>query len=196
MSHLPGAGDPGWPELLPPDRNPRTPRPPEASDDLDDDLFAGWEPQRRVTRLTVVLAACLLVVAGFAVGAVVAKRATSGTTATAAGLAGAGGAAAREGFGGFGGGAGGFRGGGTTGAGTTGGAGTGSPVVVGTVASVAANRITVTNFAGKTVVVRVPPRTPVTTPGLGGLKKGQTVSVEGTRASDGSVTATAVVSRS
>ena len=53
-----------------------------------------------------------------------------------------------------------------------------------------------TNFAGTKVVVRVPAGTPVTTPGLTGLKKGQTVSVEGTRASDGTVTATAVVSRS
>ena len=207
MSHLPVAGDPGWPELLPPDRDPRTARAEpadEPAEDPDDDLFAGWKPRRRVTRLTVVLAACLLVVAGFAVGAVVAKRATSATTptATAGGFAGAGGGAAREGFGGFAGGGGGFRGGGGTGAGAAGGtgaaggAGAGTPVVVGTVASLATNRITVTNFAGRAVVVRVPAGTPVTTPGLGGLKKGQTVSVQGTRASDGSVTATAVVSRS
>lgn len=191
MSHRPVAGDPGWPELLPPDRDPRTPSPAaEPTDDPDDDLFAGWEPQRRVPRLTVVLAACLLVVAGFAVGAVVAKRATSGTTPTptAAAFAGSGRAPARQGFAGFTG-----SGGGT---GTAGGTGSGTPVVVGTVASVTANRITVTNFAGKTVVVRVTAGTPVTTPGLGGLKKGQTVSVEGTRGSDGSVTATAVVSRS
>jgi Domain of unknown function (DUF5666) len=163
--------------------------PGEASDDPDDDLFAGWEPRRRVPRLTVVLATCLLVVAGFAVGAVVARRSASTTTATAATaaaarFAGAGGAAGRSGVGGFGGG----------GSGAV--SASGTPVVVGTVASVAANRITVTNFAGQTVVVRVPARTPVTTPGLGGLRKGQTVSVEGTRASDGSVTATAVVSRS
>ena len=203
MSSVPTAGDPGWPEFLPPDRDPRTAVSGEASsgladpDDPDDDLFAGWQPRHRVPRLTVVLASCLLVITGFAVGAVVAKRsaASATTTVTAARFAGAGGggaggAGARGGFGGFAGAQGNGAPGGAVGAGS------GTPVVVGTVASVAANRITVTNFAGKTVVVRVPAGTPVTTPGLGGLRKGQTVSVEGTRASDGSVTATAVVSRS
>jgi hypothetical protein len=225
MSSVPNSGDPGWPALLPPDRDPRAQvvgdPAPDGGADPDDDLFAGWEPQRRVNRITVVLAACLLVVAGFAVGAVVAKRSAASTSGTAARSAGATGATGREGFGGFAGGAGGFRNGGAAGAGAGGAGGaagvpggtgagagagagaagggggsTGTPVVVGTVTSVSATRITVKNFAGTTVVVRVAARTPVTTPGVGGLRKGQTVSVEGTRASDGSVTATAVVSRS
>ena len=70
------------------------------------------------------------------------------------------------------------------------------PVVVGTVVSVGTDRITVKNFAGAQVVVHVPAGTPVTTAGLGGLTKGRTVLVQGTRAQDGTVTATAVVSRS
>ena len=113
MSSVPNSGDPGWPALLPPDRDPRAQAAvdpaPEAGADPDDDLFAGWEPQRRVNRVTVVLAACLLVVAGFAVGAVVAKRSAASTSGTAARSAGATGATGREGFGGFAGGAGGFR---------------------------------------------------------------------------------------
>ena len=78
-----------------------------------------------------------------------------------------------------------------------GGAGaTGVPVVVGTVVSVGVDRITVKNFAGTQVVVHVPAGTPVTAAGLGGLKKGGTVLVQGTRTQDGTVTATAVVGRS
>ena len=82
------------------------------------------------------------------------------------------------------------------GGGTTGTAAGGAPAVVGTVASVGTDRITVKNFAGAQVVVRVPAGTPVTSAGLGGLRKGQTVLVQGTKAQDGSVTATAVTARS
>ena len=107
MSHLANTGEPGWPELLPPDRNagPEAPPAPEPESDPDDDLFSGWEPRRRVNRLTVVLAACVLAVAGFAVGAVVAKRSAPAAATSAAarfgGAGGAGGAGARGGFGGF-----------------------------------------------------------------------------------------------
>jgi hypothetical protein len=185
--------------------------------DADDDLFGDWEP-RRISRLTVVLAAAVLVVGGFAVGAVIGKRsAPAATAATAAGAA-AGGRFAGQNGAGFGGGtgfggAGGARGAGAGaagaggGAGTAGGAGaagaaggagigTGTPVVVGTVQSVSGARLVVKNFAGAQVVVRVPAGTPVTTTGLAGLNKGRIVSVQGTRAADGSVTATAIVSRS
>jgi len=242
MSHAAEAPDPGWPSLLPPGREPGGPDADRAGPDAgpeepDDDLFGDWEPKRRVTRLTVVLAAALLAVAGFAGGAVIGKRSAPATASTgsaaaarfgtAGGTAAGGGAAGREGFGGFGGaaGAGVFGGGGSAGAGGAGsaaggvggggaagaggagraggggGAGTrtgtaGTPVVVGTVESVAPNEITVKNFAGATVVVKVPAGTPVTTSGLHGLAKGQTVSVEGSRASDGTVTASAIVSRS
>src|SRR4051794_17423236 len=121
MSHVTGADDPGWPELLPPDRDAGSavsaPAPTSAFAEQDDDLFAGWEPGRRVNRLTVVLAAGLLVVGGFAVGAVVAKRSSPASTPAAARFAATGGAAGRQGFGGVAGGGGaGGPGGGSRGA--------------------------------------------------------------------------------
>ena len=134
-----------------------------------------------------VLAAALLVVAGFAGGAFAARR---NSTTTAAGGGAAAAAAAGGGFAGY-------RGAGrqeaaagqagagrcrcgcgcAAGAGGFGGAGggrrdrhggRGAPAVVGTVASVGTDRITVKNFAGAQVVVRVPAGTPVTSAGLGG----------------------------
>ena len=122
--------------MPPPGREPRPPDADRSAPDAepkapdDDELFGDWEPRRPVPRLTVVLAAAALVVAGGTAGA---------------------GAAGREGF---------------------------------------------TGFAGATVAVRVPAGTPVTTPGLHGLSKGETVSVDGTRSPDGTVTASSVVSRS
>jgi hypothetical protein len=74
-------------------------------------------------------------------------------------------------------------------------AGGDAPIAVGTLASVAADRLTLTNFAGKTITVAVPPTTTVTTSGLAGLKPGAPVSVTGTANPDGSVTATSVTSR-
>ena len=96
--------------------------------------------------------------------------------------AGAGGAAAAEG------------GAGPGGAGASGSAGD-APVAVGTVASVNADRLTLTNFAGKTITVTVPPTATVTTSGLAGLKPGAPASVTGTANPDGSVTATSITSR-
>jgi len=82
------------------------------------------------------------------------------------------------------------------GAGTPAGAGDGeAPIAVGTVASVNADRLTLTDFAGKTVTVTVPPNATVTTSGLAGLKPGAPVSVIGTANPDGSVTATSITSR-
>ena len=200
MTHSAGDRDLDWTAYLPsgrlepaspPDADGATPDA-DMGADPDDDLFGDWEP-RRVPRLTVVLAAAVLVVAGFAVGAVIAKR-----SAPASSAAGAGGAAAAARFAGqngagFGGSAG--FGGGGAGAGGSG-ANAAAPAVVGTVEYVGAGRLVVKNFAGAQVVVHVPAGTPVTTTGLTGLTKGRTVSVQGTRASDGSVTATAIVSRS
>ena len=71
-----------------------------------------------------------------------------------------------------------------------------APIAVGTVASVNADRLTLTNFAGKTVTVTVPPNATVTTTsGLAGLKPGAPVSVTGAANPDGSVTATSITSR-
>ena len=59
-----------------------------------------------------------------------------------------------------------------------------------------ADRLTLTNFAGKTVTVTVPPNATVTTTsGLAGLKPGAPVSVTGAANPDGSVTATSITSR-
>lgn len=87
---------------------------------------------------------------------------------------------------------------GTGESGGTGGSGSGSgvPVVVGKVVSVNVGGLVVEDFAGRRVAVHVAGRVPVTTAGLGGLRAGATVSVSGSRAADGSVTASSVVSRS
>jgi hypothetical protein len=61
--------------------------------------------------------------------------------------------------------------------------------------SVSQGELVVKNFAGLKVSVHVAVGIPVTTSGLGGLKAGATVSVTGTKAGDGSITATSVVSR-
>jgi hypothetical protein len=55
--------------------------------------------------------------------------------------------------------------------------------------------LTLTNFAGKTITVTVPPTATVTTSGLAGLKPGAPASVTGTTNPDGSVTATSITSR-
>ena len=86
-------------------------------------------------------------------------------------------------------------GGGAAGSGAGAGGGE-APIAVGTVASVNADRLTLTNFAGKTVTVTVPPNATVTTTsGLAGLKPGAPVSVTGAANPDGSVTATSITSR-
>ena len=87
-----------------------------------------------------------------------------------------GGASGGAGDGGGSGGASGARGGA---AGSGAGAGGGdAPIAVGTVASVNADRLTLTNFAGKTITVTVPPNATVTTTsGLAGLKPGAPASV-------------------
>ena len=122
----------------------------------------------------------------------------SGAGGGAAGSgAGAGGGAAGSGAGAGGGAAGSGAGAGGGAAGSGAGAGGGdAPIAVGTVASVNADRLTLTNFAGKTVTVTVPPNATVTTTsGLAGLKPGAPVSVTGAANPDGSVTATSITSR-
>jgi hypothetical protein len=68
-------------------------------------------------------------------------------------------------------------------------------VVTGTVRTVDTDAIEVTDSTGAIVRVFVPKTATVTTPGLGGLAFGDPVSVTGTTAVDGSVTATAVTAR-
>ena len=68
-------------------------------------------------------------------------------------------------------------------------------MAVGTVTTINGNTLTLTNFAGKTITVTVPPNATVTTSGLAGLKPGAPVSVAGSTNPDGSVTATSITSR-
>jgi hypothetical protein len=78
------------------------------------------------------------------------------------------------------------------GTGATGGTAS-TPVAVGIVKSVSGTTLTLTNFGGTVVTVTVPTTATVTTDGLGGLTAGETVSVAGTEAADGRLTATSVV---
>jgi hypothetical protein len=155
-----------------------------------------------------------LAVAGLGGGRSGAGRAAnpSGSGAGSGGPAAAGAGSASGGTGGGAGGGGGANGAsGANGAGSSGapgsdagdGAGAGTPagggqapIAVGTVAAVNADRLTLTNFAGKTVTVTVPPNATVTTTsGLAGLKPGAPVSVIGAANPDGSVTAASITSR-
>lgn len=86
---------------------------------------------------------------------------------------------------------------GSSGSGSSGAAAASPPVVVGQVTAVTGGTITVKNFAGKAVTVRVPQGAKVTISAKGdvsklGLSVGATVSVSGSTAADGSVTATTV----
>ncbi len=151
---------------------------------MDDDLFdESWQAPKKTNRLTVVLVVALLVVAGFAGGVLVQKHHDTALAAAAAG-------------------AGTRRAGGATGGGTEGGRGQGGQATaapgsadtpaVGTVRTVDVDAFEVTDQSGAIVRVFVPRTATVTTRGLGGLAYNTPLSVTGTRAVDGSVTATSV----
>jgi preprotein translocase subunit SecG len=180
---------------------------PEDEDDEDLDLPGRWSGRPRFGRLTVTLAAGIVAVAAFAGGVLIQKRHDAGLTASA----GTGAAGRVFGPGGFA--VPGTAGSGTAGSGTAGsgsavpgGAGQGStaagrasgeqaPVVVGTVVSAKGTALLVKNFGGALVKVNVPAGTPVTVPGLVAPSPGMSVAVTGTKAADGSVTASGVVAR-
>jgi hypothetical protein len=139
--------------------------------DPDDDLFDdGWQAPKRTNRLTVALVVALLVVGGFAGGVLVQKHHDSGLAATVAGTG------ARR-------------------ANRTGDGAAEPPVVEGTVRAVDSDAVEVTDATGAVVRVFVPATATVTTLGLAGLAFGTPVSVAGTKAVDGSVTATSVTVR-
>jgi hypothetical protein len=72
------------------------------------------------------------------------------------------------------------------------------PVLVGTVESISGSDLTVKDFGGTSHVVHATAATTLTVVGAdwsGSLVKGATVSINGTKAADGSVTATAVTQR-
>jgi hypothetical protein len=71
-----------------------------------------------------------------------------------------------------------------------------TPVVVGTVTAIGTDTLTVKNLGGTSVVIKVTTGTPITVNGLGTtLKVGTLVSVTGTKATDGSVTAASLAAR-
>lgn len=184
------------------------------ADDLDL-IDPVWTSPRRVSRLTVLLVVGLVATSGFAAGVLMQRHHDAGLiSASAGGAAAARNLARGNGLGGFGGTpgqadppgrpgiGGGEAGPGQSAMGPNGrsaggdpGSSAGTPVVVGTVVSVGSGALVVQNFAGTKVTVRVPAGTPVTAVGLTGLRPGATVSVIGTKASDGTVTASMVTSR-
>jgi hypothetical protein len=187
------------------------------ADDLNDQL-AARAPRRYYTRATAVLAALVLLAAGFFAGAQVQKNYgtstnASGRTAGGSNLAGAGGAG-NFGGGGFAGRQGGPNGGtgtggatgGTTGGTGTGGTGTGSGagtgaaagggnVTTGTVKLVDGTTVYIQTSDGTVVTVKTNGSTSVQVAQSGALSDltpGAQVTVEGSAGSDGTVTATKV----
>jgi hypothetical protein len=165
-----------------------------ATFDDDDADFAELPPKRRVPRITKVLLVGILVAAAFGGGVMIQKNFGASSASSPSGLPTfAGGIPA--GFPtGAGGGGGGARNGGS-GDGSTAASG---PVVVGTVVSVSGNDVTIKDLGGATHIVHVAATTGLATAGVDwstSLKPGSTVSVNGTKADDGSVTATTVTQR-
>ena len=156
----------------------------------DDADFAELPPKRRVSTITKVLLVGILVAAGFSGGVLIQKNVGASSAISPTGLPDL---------------AGGPPAGFLTGAGGRAGAGAGQgstaasgPVVVGTVVSVSGNDVTVKDLGGATHVVHVTATTGLATAGVDwstSLKPGSTVSVNGTKADDGSVAASTVTQR-
>ncbi len=182
-------------------------------DEIDaDDLDLLADSRYKPTRLTIVLVVLIGVALAFGAGVLVQKnygRGTSTASGLPAGLSARLPGAATGRTGGYGTGAG-FPGGAPPGGTAQGQASVGTgqsgssasfvPVVVGTIAKISGNVLTVKNFAGKSVAVTVPKGASLTLPAGSqltlNLAVGATVSVAGTTNSDGSVKASAVMVRS
>jgi hypothetical protein len=170
------------------------------ADDLNDQL-AARAPRRYYTRATIVLAALVLLAAGFFAGAQVQKNYgtsanASGRTAGGSNLAGAGGAGnfGGGGFAGRGGATGGGQSGGGPTAGATGG-GTAANTTTGTVKLVDGTTVYIQTSDGTVVTVKTNGSTSVQVAqngALSDLTPGAQVTVEGSTGSDGTVTATKV----
>jgi hypothetical protein len=149
-------------------------------------------PRRKlVTPLTALLTAVLLAACGFIGGVQVQKHHGSSGAGAANGFA-----AARAQFGGgtARGGAAGGTGGGATGGGGFGGGGE-SNATVGSVANVSGKSFYVTDSSGNTVKVKTNDQSKVTRTAVsdaGDIHPGDTVIVQGTKSSSGTVTATSV----
>lgn len=169
---------------------PEGPAPQSAMTDTDDADFAELPPKRRVPVLTKGLIVGILMVVAFGGGVMIQKQHdASSASASSSFPSFAGGIPAGAGAGGGGASNGGASGGSTAASG---------PVVVGTVVGVAGNDVTVKDLGGSTHVVHVSATTGLATTSVTwstSLKPGTTVSVNGTKADDGTITATTVTQR-
>ena len=164
--------------------------PQSAMTDTDDADFAELPPKRRVPALTKGLIVGILVVVAFGGGVMIQKQHDAGSASASSGFPSfAGGIPAGAGAGGGVASNGGASGGSTAASG---------PVVVGTVVGVAGNDVTVKDLGGSTHIVHVSATTGLATTSVDwstSLKPGTTVSVNGTKADDGTITATTVTQR-
>jgi hypothetical protein len=174
------------------------------ADDADDDLDSEFAPQprKRLGKLTIALAALLVAGAGFLAGLQVQKHEGSSSTANPfaaaaarRGNGGTGGTGAGGGFGNFGGGTG-ATSGGSAGAGGTGTTTANIPAVIGQIVSISGDTVVVKNLGGKEITVKLADSTTISQVATAAdLKAGQNVTVSGTTAADGTVTATSVGTR-
>jgi hypothetical protein len=168
--------------------------PPDAVASADNELLTQIlaRRKRRLPRMTMALAALLVVALTFVVGAEVQKH--YGKTAAATGPAGAAAAFGRaRAAGGFAGGFGG--GGGAGGAGGAGGFGAAASGPTGTVTLIKGTTLYVTDSSGTTSLVKTSAASRVTktvTSSVKNILPGSVVTVTGTQAKDGSYTATSI----
>jgi hypothetical protein len=170
-----------------------TSRPAEDDNGFDDE-FGAPSGRRRLSLFTTILVTGIVIALSFTGGVLVQKRATSSSSTTAGGLPSFGGGGFPSGFPGGGAGAGTGTTPGSTGSGST----STVPVLVGTVVKASPTEVTVKDLGGTTHVVRTTDATKVTTVTTVPITKltaGQSVTVNGTKTSDGSIDATAVSAR-
>jgi hypothetical protein len=179
-----------------PDGPDGTSRPAENDNGFDDE-FGAPSGRRRLSVFSTILVTGIVIALSFTGGVLVQKRATSSSSSTAGGLpnfGGGGGFPSGLPVGGGGAGAGTRTSPGSTGSGST----STVPVLVGTVVKASATEVTVKDLGGTTHVVRTTDATKVTTVTTVPITKltaGQSVTVNGTKTSDGSIDATAVSAR-
>ena len=174
---------------------PTQPDPATFGEDDDADITA-VPPRRRVPALTKLLFVAIIGTLAFAGGVLVQKQHDAALTSASrtpdfASLFAGGGVPTGPSAGG--------TGTGATAGGSTAGGSTGAvPVLIGTVESVSGSDLTVKDLGGTSHVVHATATTTlsvVSADWSGSLKAGATVSVQGTKAADGSVTATVVTQR-
>ena len=170
----------------------------------DDADLAAVPPRRRVPALTKLLIVAIIGALAFGGGVLVQKQHDATLTSASrvpdfASLFGGGGLPTGAGPGAGGAAASAAPGTGGAGAGGSAAGSTGDvPVLIGTVESISGSDLTVKDLGGKSHVVHATASTTLSVVGpdwSGSLKAGATVSVQGTKAADGSVTATVVTQR-